>query len=119
MRFLIDANLPRTTRSFIFSLGYEAVDVRDIGMTNASDDTIAAYAKKERFIILTRDRDFGDLRKHPSSAHSGVIVFILPINATGKEVLETIGDIVEKRELIEQTQGKTLLVWKNRIQVRG
>ena len=119
MRFLIDANLPRNTRSFIFALGYESVDVRDIRMANASDHMIAAYAKQEGFIILTRDRDFGDIRKHPASAHSGVIVIILPIDATRKDVLATIGNILEQRELIEQTQGKTLLVWKDRIQARG
>ena len=119
MRFLIDANLPRSTRTFIFTLGYDSVDVRDIGMANATDKTIAAYAKKEGLIILTRDREFGNLRKHPPTSHSGIIVIILPTDATRMDVLASVRDIMEQRELIEQTQGKTILVWKDWVQVRG
>ncbi len=119
MRFLIDANLPRATRTFVFTLGYESVDVRDIGMATATDITIAAYARKEGLIILTRDREFGNLRKHPLTAHSGIIVINLPTDATRMDVLASVRNIMEQRGLIEQTQGKTLLVWKDRIQVRG
>ena len=36
MRFLIDANMPRSTAELLKRYGHEAVDVRDIGMGGAT-----------------------------------------------------------------------------------
>ncbi len=41
MRFLIDADLPRTAGDVVRRHGHEAIDVRDIGMRSAKDPKIA------------------------------------------------------------------------------
>jgi predicted nuclease of predicted toxin-antitoxin system len=45
MYFLIDASLPRSAGAVLRQLGHEATDVRDVGMRDAPDDIIAAYAR--------------------------------------------------------------------------
>jgi hypothetical protein len=42
-----------------------------------SDDQIITRAKKERRIILTHDKDFGNLLRYPLKKHGGVILIRL------------------------------------------
>lgn len=64
MHFLIDASLPRAAAILLRELGHEATDVRDAGMSDAADDTIAAYARRNRLVLITRDLDFADIRNY-------------------------------------------------------
>ena len=41
MRFLVDANMPRSAAELLTRYNHEAVDVRDIGMGGAADSDIA------------------------------------------------------------------------------
>jgi hypothetical protein len=41
VRFLIDADLPRSAKPLLEKYGHEAVDVHDIGLGRADDPTIA------------------------------------------------------------------------------
>lgn len=43
-------------------LGHELTDVRDAGMRSAPDETIAAYAKSNHLVLITRDFDLADIR---------------------------------------------------------
>lgn len=42
MRFLVDADLPRSTVQLLTSYGLTAVDVRDIGLGNAKDSLLTS-----------------------------------------------------------------------------
>ena len=55
MHFLIDTSLPRSAAVLLSKLGHDATDVRDAGMRDAPDDTIAAYAKRNHLVLITRD----------------------------------------------------------------
>jgi len=63
MRFLVDADLPRSTASVLASFGHQAPDVRDVGMREADDPTIAAYTPKSTvyasFLEILALRTFG------------------------------------------------------------
>ena len=65
MHFLIDASLPRAAAIMLRELGHEATDVRDAGMRDAADDTIARYARRNHLVLITRDLDFADIRNYP------------------------------------------------------
>jgi predicted nuclease of predicted toxin-antitoxin system len=51
MRFLIDANMPRSTAELFKRFDHEVMDVRDIGMGGAADSDIAAYARQNRLVL--------------------------------------------------------------------
>ena len=53
MNFLIDANIPRSTKAIIESLGHNVVDVRDILPPASSDSDIASFALTENRVIIT------------------------------------------------------------------
>ena len=46
--------------------GLATTDVRNVGLDSAEDETIASHAKSNQMVVLTRDRDFGDIRNYPS-----------------------------------------------------
>jgi Domain of unknown function (DUF5615) len=73
MRFLVDANLPLSVAPLIRALGHEATDVREIAMGNADDGVIARHARENAFCLITRDKDFGDIRNYPPGDYGGVI----------------------------------------------
>jgi len=62
MHFLLDANMPRSAAAAVQRVGYEVVDVRDVGLGGADDAQIAAYAKEHDLVLITRDSDFSDVR---------------------------------------------------------
>ncbi len=61
MRLLLDMNLaPRWVES-LRDAGYEAVHWSAVGDPRASDAELMAFARADRYIVLTHDLDFGDI----------------------------------------------------------
>lgn len=58
MRFLVDAQLPPALARFLAGQGYDAAAVRDLGLREANDDLIWGHAKREGYIVVTKDEDF-------------------------------------------------------------
>jgi len=86
VKFLIDADMPRSCKEVIENLGYKVIDVRDIGLGAAPDQKIIEYASSHDYIILTRDLDFGDIIRYPLEKHHGVVILRLPHIFTANEI---------------------------------
>ena len=84
LKFLLDADMPRSSVEIIRSLGFDVEDIRDIGMGAAKDNEIIEYAVNDDRIIVTRDTDFGEVLRYPK--HPGAIIFRLPYTFTVKEI---------------------------------
>lgn len=84
LKFLLDANIPRSSAELMRSFGFDVEDVRDIGMKTAKDQEIIQYALRTERIIVTRDTDFGELLRYPT--HPGAIILRLPYTYTSLEI---------------------------------
>ena len=73
-RFLLDAHVALSTQLLLQSFGYSFETVQDRLGDGASDEVIAELAKKERRVILTNDKGFGDIRRHPPADYFGIVV---------------------------------------------
>lgn len=86
IKFLLDADMPRSSADVIRILGFVVEDVRDIGLRAAKDKEIIEYALKNKCIIITRDTDFSEVLRYP--AHPGAIILRLPNVLTAKVINE-------------------------------
>ncbi len=83
VKFLLDADMPRSSAQVIRSLGFDVEDVRDIGMRAAKDREIIEYALKNKRIFVTKDTDFGEILRYPE--HPGAIIFRLRYAFTSED----------------------------------
>ena len=74
MKFLIDANLGRKFTSLISKAGYNAAFINDI-LKKASDEDVLTIAERENRIIVTADKDFGELIFKLGKSSEGIILF--------------------------------------------
>ena len=118
MRFLLDANMPRSAAGVVQRFGHEAVDVREIGLGGAGDKQIAAYAKEHDFALITRDFDFSDIRNYPPANFAGIIVLELPDDAVAATVVKIVESFLSQPHLLSQLAGRLAIVESWRVRFR-
>lgn len=118
VRFLIDADLPRSTKTLLEKFGHEAIDVRDIGLRSAKDPVIAHYAQDHQACLLTGDFGFADIRNYPPEIYHGIVVLGLPRDATAAFILHLIEEILRQSEVLARLPRKLAIVEAGRIRLR-
>ncbi|OGW28894.1 MAG: hypothetical protein A2X59_09135 [Nitrospirae bacterium GWC2_42_7] len=78
IKFVIDEDMPRSTAKILRANGYEALDVRDVGLRGKSDNEVFKFAQQEKAVILTGDLGFGNLLHFPVGSHSGIVIAHFP-----------------------------------------
>ncbi|OIO27406.1 MAG: hypothetical protein COZ31_07000 [Nitrospirae bacterium CG_4_10_14_3_um_filter_44_29] len=86
IKFLIDEDMPRSTAKILRTKGYEALDVRDLGLRGKNDNEIFKFAQKEKAVILTGDLGFGNLLHFPVGSHSGIVIAHFPNEVSTSEL---------------------------------
>jgi predicted nuclease of predicted toxin-antitoxin system len=56
IRFLLDADLPRSATQALRDRGREALDIRDVGLGDAPDDAIYRYAVAHGYVLVSADK---------------------------------------------------------------
>jgi hypothetical protein len=119
MPFVIDAALPQSLRNILRDAGHDAIHVRDVGMAHASDDNIAAYAKRNGLAILTQDFDFADIRNYPPREYHGIVVFTLP-KPVNLGIIETFTRrFLERLPSLGDLRGRLIIVDDQKIRSRS
>ena len=73
MRFLADQDVYRITIDVLKEWGHDVVPIREIGMARARDEDLLSAARKADRILITRDKDFGELLFLKEEVGRGVI----------------------------------------------
>jgi predicted nuclease of predicted toxin-antitoxin system len=118
MRFLIDANLPRSAVALLVGFGHEVDFARDIGMASAPDEEIALRAKETSAALLTRDLDFADIRRYPPSQYAGIVVLRLADDATAVEIVAVIERFFKEHQFLDALKGRLVIVESDRVRFR-
>jgi predicted nuclease of predicted toxin-antitoxin system len=78
MRFLVDENFPADAVTQLHAAGHDVVWVHTIAPGNSDEDVLAWAAREDR-IVLTFDKDFGELAwRNGLPASCGVVLLRLP-----------------------------------------
>jgi predicted nuclease of predicted toxin-antitoxin system len=79
MRFLANKNFPGDAVAALSAAGHDVISVRTTA-PGSKDEDILAWATREDRVLLTFDKDFGELAWRVGlPATSGVILFRLPM----------------------------------------
>ncbi|MCI0589833.1 MAG: DUF5615 family PIN-like protein [Planctomycetes bacterium] len=70
----IDESLPRAIAVALREGGFEARDVRDLGMRGRTDREILAEATAAGAVVISGDLDFANPLRFPPESHGGVVV---------------------------------------------
>lgn len=90
LRFLANENFPREAVIALRGLGHEVAWVRD-ERPGISDEVVLAWAGEEARILLTFDKDFGELvYRRGGSASAGVILFRILTRSSAEAVAKIV-----------------------------
>ena len=77
MRFLLDENVDYRLVSFLLKRGYDVTSVAKDYLYGVADEDVLAMATQEHRILITNDKDFGELIVRRHFLHHGVLLFRL------------------------------------------
>jgi predicted nuclease of predicted toxin-antitoxin system len=99
LRFITDEDVPRSTARVLRDAGFDAVDVRDVGLRGKSDDVVFNYAQKENRLLITCDMGFSNILNFPPPENQGILVVRIPdsepIDVFNREVLRSVQEVGE------------------------
>ena len=114
MRFLADENFPRPALEALRNAGCEIFSVAE-ERPGISDEEVAAFCSESQRVLLTFDKDFGELVfRRGLSAGSGVVLFRL-IPESLEEAADAALALVKSQP---DLNGTFCVVTRDRIRVR-
>lgn len=118
MRFLVDANLPRSIVALIAGLGHDVEFVRDIGLGAAPDAEVIKHAKAGRAALITRDMDFADVRRYPPAQYSGLVVLRVADSLTAVQMVRVVEQFLREPRFVAQLSGRLAILEVDRVRFR-
>ncbi|MDE0139507.1 MAG: DUF5615 family PIN-like protein [bacterium] len=114
MRFLLDVCASsRAMRAMLASRSHDVSTVADRDL-NASDVEVLAVALEEGRVLITEDKDFGELVFVRGLAHSGIIRFV---DMRVEEKVSAMRSLLE-HEADAIREGALIVVTRSRVRVR-
>jgi predicted nuclease of predicted toxin-antitoxin system len=97
MRFLADENFPGAAVAALHAAGHDVVWVR-IAAPGVADREVLEWAAREHRILLTFDKDFGELaRSFPLPPACGIVLIRMPMPSAAN-VGERLADLIGERD---------------------
>ena len=118
MRFLLDANIPRSAVEAVTKSGHQVEFARDVGLGTAPDVRIAERIRQTGAALITRDLDFSDVRQYPPEQYSGIVVLRLPDHFTAPEIVTVLARFLAAPRFVESLRGRLAIVDENRARFR-
>ena len=114
LRFLADENFPGDVVEAITDFGYNTSWIRR-DAPGISDDVVLKMAMEEKRVLITFDKDFGELAfKQGLPASCGIILFRIPL-LSPESAVEFIARVLKSRD---DWRGHFSVVEINRVRMR-
>ena len=115
MKFLLDAcAASRTLQASLTELGHDVLSARD-EHARATDEALLALAYEEHRVLITEDKDFGELVFMRRLSHP-CIVRLVELRVTEK--VEALRDLIE-RHGDAMREGAIIVVTRTRVRIRS
>lgn len=117
LRFLVDEDLPRSTAPALRAAGYDADDVRDVGLRGHPDQDVFTTAQDMYAVILTADTDFANILRFPPGSHAGIVVSRIP-DGVSTDTLNRLLIRALRQLAPEDILGGLVIIEPDRIRIR-
>jgi len=114
LKFVIDVGVGKVVENWIKALDFDTISVRELN-PKMPDVDILKLAEKENRIVITMDKDFGELVFSRKKKHDGVILLRLD-DATSLDKLAVVRLIFSKYE--NQLSGNFCVYQNNTLRIR-
>jgi len=94
LKFLVDVGVGKKVEEYLLEKRYDTKAVRSLDQS-MPDQEIIRLAALEKRIVITMDKDFGELVYHSGMDHCGILLLRLE-DATGSEKQQVIAKILAK-----------------------
>lgn len=95
MKLLFDKNLGRELKDSVQHLFPGSLHVGDVGLLDAPDEEIWAYASRYGFVIASTDKDYRLLSR--SNGHPPKVVWVRPWNGSRNRSMPELASIFQER----------------------
>lgn len=114
LRFLVDVGVGKGIEKYLRGEGFDTKAVRDMD-PRMEDEEIIHTAVLENRMVITMDKDFGELAYHSSMKHNGVLLLRLE-DATGSEKLQVVKHIM--KNYADRIKNSFCVFQNNRFRIR-
>jgi predicted nuclease of predicted toxin-antitoxin system len=115
MRFLIDESVGVHIVRYLRSSGHDVVYISEVA-AGALDEDVLKKAAEETRILITNDKDFGDLVFRSGQPHHGVLLFRLKDESAANQV-KVLTSLLEQYS--DHIVGQFATVQEHRMRVSG
>ena len=118
MKFIVDESAGRAVSDYLHEIGYDVIAVTEV-MPQADDQIILNRAARELRVLITNDKDFGELVFRNGQAHHGVLLLRLQDESAAnrvrivKAVLEQYAEPLKKYFIVATERGVRIRQSKN------
>jgi predicted nuclease of predicted toxin-antitoxin system len=94
MKFLLDESAEARIAVFLTAHGHEATRIGRDYPASLPDEEVLALAQGEQRILITNDKDFGELVIREHRPHAGVILFRFPLDSTAQQKIRALEELL-------------------------
>jgi predicted nuclease of predicted toxin-antitoxin system len=114
VKFLVDESTGKKLCESLVESGYDAIYVGDV-IPGSSDEDVLKLAESEERILITNDKDFGELVYRLNKPSSGVILLRLKKD-TPKTRIEYVFSLLDN--MVESLKGKFVVLTEMGYRIR-
>jgi len=110
-----DENVPDSVGAILRQAGHDVALARDEQLAGVDDDRLLVAANAEDRVLVSLDRDFANILRHPPEATAGVVVVRLHAQTlpTIRHVAARLSDLLSR----ESARGRLWVVDETRVRI--
>jgi predicted nuclease of predicted toxin-antitoxin system len=114
LKFVLDVGVGKKVQQFLIESGFDTISILDINPSMADDDILSIAGNQSRMVI-TMDKDFGELVFRSGKPHYGVLLLRLE-DANGSEKVDVFNEIL--KNYLNELEGKFTVFQNGRLRIR-
>ena len=114
LKFLVDVGVGKAVESYLTEKGFDVVSVRNLDPSMPDKDILLNAVDQNR-LVITMDKDFGELVYNSGLSHAGVLILRLE-TASGPDKANVVSQILLLYR--DKIQGKFCVFQNNRLRIR-